>query len=44
MALSCGGPYLVGVEICFSKNGKLTECGRDVRDCDKPMLRVPRVQ
>jgi ribonuclease T2 len=44
MALSCGGPYLVAVEICFTKNGKLTQCGRDVRDCNKPMLRIPKVE
>jgi ribonuclease T2 len=44
MALSCGGPYLVAVEICFAKDGKLTQCGRDVRDCNKPEIRVPRVE
>ncbi len=45
MAVSCGsGPYLVAVEICFSKDGRLTQCGGDIRDCNRPQLRVPKVQ
>jgi ribonuclease T2 len=45
MAVSCGsGPYLVAVEICFTKDGRMTQCGGDIRDCNRPMLRVPKVQ
>jgi ribonuclease T2 len=45
LAVSCGsGPYLVAVEICFSKDGRLTQCGGDIRDCNRPQLRVPKVQ
>ncbi len=44
IALSCGsGPYLVGVEICFSKDGRPIPCGAGVRDCDRPEIRIPRV-
>jgi ribonuclease T2 len=45
IALSCGsGPYLTGVEICFTKDGKPMPCGSDIRDCHRPELRIPRVQ
>jgi ribonuclease T2 len=44
MAISCGGPYLVAVEICFTKDGKPTQCGAGIRDCNKPTIRVPKVQ
>jgi ribonuclease T2 len=45
MAVSCGsGPYLVAVEICFTKDGRLMQCGGDIRDCNRPMLRIPKVQ
>ena len=45
MAVTCGrGPYLVAVEICFTKDGRLTQCGADIRDCNRPALRVPKVQ
>jgi ribonuclease T2 len=45
IAVSCGGgPYLVAVEICYAKNGRPTQCGGDIRDCNKPAIRVPRVQ
>ncbi len=44
IAVSCGGPYLVAVEICFTKDGKPAQCGSDVRDCNKPSIRVPKVQ
>jgi ribonuclease I len=45
MAISCGsGPYLVAVEICFTKDGRATQCGGDIRDCNKPAIRIPRVQ
>jgi ribonuclease T2 len=45
MAVSCGsGPYLVAVEICFTKDGRPTQCGGDIRDCNKPVLRVPKVE
>jgi ribonuclease T2 len=44
IAVSCGGPYLVAVEICFTKDGKPAQCGGDIRDCNKPSIRVPKVQ
>jgi ribonuclease T2 len=45
IALSCGsGPYLVAVEICFSKDGKPIPCAGDIRDCNRPEIRIPRVQ
>jgi ribonuclease T2 len=44
IAVSCGGgPYLVAVEICFTKDGKPTQCGGDIRNCNKPSIRVPKV-
>lgn len=44
MTLTCGGgPYLVAVQICFTKDGRLTQCGGDLRDCNKPAIRIPRV-
>lgn len=45
MAISCGrGPYLVAVEICYTKGGRPTPCGADIRDCNRPEIRVPKVQ
>jgi ribonuclease T2 len=45
IALTCGGgSYLVGVEFCFSKDGKPQPCGSDIRDCNRPSIRIPRVQ
>jgi hypothetical protein len=34
----------VAVEICFSKDGKPMQCGTDIRDCNKPQIRIPKVQ
>jgi ribonuclease T2 len=45
IAVSCGSsPYLVAVEICYTKDGKPTQCGSDIRDCNKPVIQVPKVQ
>ncbi len=45
MAVTCGGaPYLTGIELCFSKDGRPIPCGNGVRDCERPELRIPRVQ
>jgi ribonuclease T2 len=45
MAVSCGrGSYLVAVEICYSKDGRPTQCGGDIRDCNRPVIRVPKVE
>lgn len=44
IAVSCGGPYLVAVEICYTKDGTPTQCGGGIRDCNKPSIRVPKVQ
>ena len=45
MAATCaGGSYLVAVEICFTKDGHLTQCGRGIRDCNRPQIRVPKVE
>jgi ribonuclease T2 len=44
MAVSCGsGAYLVAVEICYTKDGRPTQCGNDIRDCNQPAIRVPKV-
>jgi len=45
IAVSCGrGPYLVAVEICYTKEGRPTPCGGDIRYCSRPVIRVPKVQ
>jgi len=45
IAVSCGrGPFLVAVEICYTKEGRPTQCGGDIRDCKRPVIRVPKVQ
>jgi ribonuclease I len=44
MEVSCGGPYLTAVQICYTKGGQLTQCGADLRDCNQPTLRIPKVQ
>lgn len=45
MAVTCGGGgYFVAVEICFTKDGRLTQCGRGIRDCNRPEVRVPKVE
>jgi ribonuclease T2 len=45
MAVTCGGgAYLVAVEICLTKDGKPTQCGAGIRDCNAPAIRVPRIQ
>jgi len=45
MAVTCGGgAYLVAVEICLTKDGKPTQCGGGIRDCNAPAIRVPRIQ
>jgi ribonuclease T2 len=44
IAVSCGGSYLVAVEICYAKDGTPTQCSGDIRDCNKPEVRVPKVQ
>jgi ribonuclease T2 len=45
IAVSCGGgQYLVTVEICYTKDGRPTQCGGDIRDCHKPAIRVPKIR
>jgi ribonuclease T2 len=45
IAVSCGkGAYLVAVEICYTKDGRPTPCEGDIRDCNRPEIRVPKVR
>jgi len=41
--ISCRGPYLTALEVCFTKDGRPTQCS-GLRDCQAPVVRVPRVQ
>jgi ribonuclease T2 len=45
IAVSCGrGGFLVAIEICYGKDGRPTPCGGDIRDCNRPEIRVPKVR